>query len=139
MVAHPGMSFAVAVFGAPAPSIISESMLCQYDGCGQVLNTPLDFWMHMKQCHIPPSRSECSSCNIVLLGCLLPRTQGCIDASRDHIHFVYLVARAQLRGQDSDNSSSALASYFPFNQRFCALIYIDENVHRVPYTTFQVG
>ncbi|OJJ65448.1 hypothetical protein ASPBRDRAFT_165067 [Aspergillus brasiliensis CBS 101740] len=46
-----------------------ESMLCQWNHCGQVFGTPLDLWIHMEQRHVPPSRYECSSCNIVLGSC----------------------------------------------------------------------
>ncbi|OJJ65564.1 hypothetical protein ASPBRDRAFT_104799, partial [Aspergillus brasiliensis CBS 101740] len=44
-------------------------MLCQWNRCGQVFGTPLDLWIHMEQRHVPPSRYECSSCNIVLGSC----------------------------------------------------------------------
>ncbi|CAK96790.1 hypothetical protein An08g11700 [Aspergillus niger] len=44
-------------------------MLCQWNRCGQVFDTALDLWIHMEQCHIPPSRYKCSSCSIVLGTC----------------------------------------------------------------------
>lgn len=47
---------------------VSESMLCQWDGCGQVFNTQLDLWTHITQCHFSPSRHECSYCSKVVEG-----------------------------------------------------------------------